>query len=306
MSISSISRGNAHAALAVLAILTSCSVPRQARAAERMTSVHPAESVSITDARVEIVLPNQHRVTGQIAHQSSRFGDEIIQGKLDDASVGDFTLVRRDSRIAGVVRTASGQTFEIATTPDGVRELTEVNRSSRFSCGDYLSQYTRGADKFTRPSNSPGQTSNEDASPSDTHPRGIPITGCDSGFVIDVMVVYTEAAKIAAGGQAAIEMRIASAVSDTNSAFSNSGISCFVNLVHRQEVAYTETGDSLIDGPRLLDPNDGFLDNVHALREQHAADIAILWVSSLEVGGRVFAPMEPTGASGFHEMRQDN
>lgn len=306
MSISSISRGNVHAALAVLTILTSCSVPRQARAAERMTSVHPAESVSITDARVEIVLPNQHRVTGQIAHQSSRFGDEIIQGKLDDASVGDFTLVRRDSRIAGVVRTASGQTFEIATTPDGARQLTEVNRASRFSCGDYLPQYTRGADKFTRPSNSPGQTSNEDASPSDTHPRGIPITGCDSGFVIDVMVVYTEAAKIAAGGQAAIEMRIASAVSDTNSAFSNSGISCFVNLVHRLEVAYTETGDSLIDGPRLLDPNDGFLDNVHTLRDQHAADIAILWVSSLEVGGRVFAPMEPTGASGFHEMRQDN
>lgn len=262
--------------------------------------------VRMDGQRVGFSLPGDLHVTGLISNQDRRLGDEVIEGRLDQGVAGNFTLVVRGRQVVGVVRTDSGKTFEISTGTEGRQQVSEVDRSALFSCGDYLPKYTSGRELFTTPVNSPEFAETKEHVSISPEPRGVPIVGCDSGFVIDVMVVYTEAAKIAAGGQAAIEMRIASAVADTNTAFSNSGISCFVNLVHRQEVAYTETGDSLTDGPRLLDPNDGFLDNVHTLRDQHSADIAILWVNNLEVGGRVFAPMEPTGASGFHEMRQDN
>ena len=128
--------------------------------------------------------------------------------------------------------------------------------------------------------------------------------GCDDGTVIDLMVVYTAAARIAAGGTASIVARINSAVADTNQAFTNSLINTSVSLVHTQEVVYAETGDSLTDLPRLVDPNDGFLDEVHPLRDQQAADIVALWVASLEVGGRILERLNPSGVSGFHEMRQ--
>ena len=135
--------------------------------------------------------------------------------------------------------------------------------------------------------------------------RGAP-SGCDDGTVIDLMVVYTPDARIAAGGTANIEMQINTSVTTTNLAFSNSLINTSVNLVHTEEVAYPETGNSNLDGPRLLNPNDGFLDNVHTLRDQHSADIVALWVETLETGGRVFAPLNPSGTGGFHEMRRDN
>jgi hypothetical protein len=132
------------------------------------------------------------------------------------------------------------------------------------------------------------------------------VSGCDDGTVIDLMVVYTEDARVAAGGTASILSRINDSVADTNLAFSNSLINTSVSLVHTEEVAYVETGSTDIDGPRLLDPNDGFLDEVHPLRDQHSADIVALWVNSLETGGRIFERLNPSGGSGFHEMRQDN
>lgn len=134
-------------------------------------------------------------------------------------------------------------------------------------------------------------------------PRGI-LTGCDDGSVIDMLVVYTAAARVAAGGTAAIEARIDAAIADTNTAFSNSLIDTSVQLVHSQEVAYAETGNSETDGLRLLDPDDGFLDEVHTLRDQYAADVAVLWVDALDTGGRVLAAMDVIGEGGFHEMRQ--
>lgn len=134
-------------------------------------------------------------------------------------------------------------------------------------------------------------------------PRGV-MSGCDDGTAIDMLVVYTAAARSAAGGTAAIEARIDAAVADTNAALANSLIDTSVNLVHTQEISYAETGDSEVDGVRLLDPNDGYLDDVPVLRDQYAADIAVLWVDALDTGGRVLAPMDVNGDGGFHEMRQ--
>ncbi len=130
--------------------------------------------------------------------------------------------------------------------------------------------------------------------------------GCDDGSEIDLLVVYTAAARTAAGGTPAILSRINQSVTEANAALSVSLADYQIVLVHTAEIPYTETGDSLVDGPRLLDPNDGFLDEAHVLREQYAADVVALWVENIEVGGRVFAPITPSGSSGFHIMRQDN
>lgn len=122
------------------------------------------------------------------------------------------------------------------------------------------------------------------------------------------MVVYTTDARVAAGGQAAIETLIDLAVSDANAAFGNSAIDTSLNLVHTEEVSYVETGLNGIDAPRLIDPDDGFLDGVHPLRDQYGADCVSLWVNTLDTGGVGFYPdpsFQGVGASGFSMLRLD-
>ncbi len=136
----------------------------------------------------------------------------------------------------------------------------------------------------------------------------IPPAGCDDGSVIDVMVVYTTDARIAAGGQVAIEALIDLAISDTNNAFVNSLIDTTLNLVHSEEVTYVESGDWTIDGPRLVGTDDGFLDTVHDLRNQYGADCVSLWVNTLNNGGIGYLPdgsLQGIGASGFSMLRLD-
>jgi hypothetical protein len=108
----------------------------------------------------------------------------------------------------------------------------------------------------------------------------------ESGSTIDVMVVYTPAARSANGGTLGMNTLIDLAVTETNTGYGNSGVVQRINLVHRQEVSYTEStppnsqstivfDDGLDD---LEGTSDGEIDNVHTLRNDYAADIVSLFV----------------------------
>ncbi len=66
----------------------------------------------------------------------------------------------------------------------------------------------------------------------------------DSASFIDIMVVYTPAARTAAGGTSAINALIANAISVTNTAYANSNITQRLRLANASEVSYAETGDN--------------------------------------------------------------
>ncbi|MBW2365582.1 MAG: hypothetical protein JRF25_11085, partial [Deltaproteobacteria bacterium] len=88
----------------------------------------------------------------------------------------------------------------------------------------------------------------------------------DDGSIIDVMVVYTEAAKTGAGGITAMNTLINLAVTETNQSYANSGIDQRLRLVYKAAISYDETGfdwDETID--RLQGTSDGYMDNVHTL-----------------------------------------
>ena len=103
---------------------------------------------------------------------------------------------------------------------------------------------------------------------------------------VDAAVVYTPAAREAAGGTAAIEALIDLWIADTNGAYDASGVQQSLALVAREEVDYVETGDSLVDLERLSEPSDGHLDSVHDLRDRAGADLVHLIVSEADSGGR--------------------
>jgi peptidyl-Asp metalloendopeptidase len=53
-----------------------------------------------------------------------------------------------------------------------------------------------------------------------------------------------------------------------------------VRLVHSAEVAYTETGNLSTDLGRLRSTTDGYIDNVHTLRNTYKADLVSLFVAN--------------------------
>ena len=114
--------------------------------------------------------------------------------------------------------------------------------------------------------------------------------------VIDVAVFYTPAARADAGGTAAIEAEIDLMAAETNLAYRASGVNQRLALAAVEEVAYGEDPGSHDD--RLQDPSDGHMDEVHATRDQAAADLVLLIISgTFGLGGRAYEILTPANAS---------
>ncbi|MCY4599634.1 MAG: M12 family metallo-peptidase [Acidobacteria bacterium] len=135
------------------------------------------------------------------------------------------------------------------------------------------------------------------------------LCGEATDVTVDVAVVYTPAAREAAGGRAAIEAGIDHRIAETNQFYEMSGVQHRVALVHRSEVSYTETGVGLFDLDHLAHPSDGQMDEVYALRDRSGADVVHLIVGESNVGGIAFLggdfslSVQASGARTFaHEL----
>ncbi|MEO6457020.1 MAG: M12 family metallo-peptidase [Chloroflexia bacterium] len=113
---------------------------------------------------------------------------------------------------------------------------------------------------------------------------------------IDVMIVWTPAARVAVGGTAAIINHINLAVAETNTAYTNSLINQRIRLVFATEVVYTESGAYATDLARLRSLNDGYMDEVHALRNQYGADMVSLLFNDNSVCGVAYLMTTPSPA----------
>jgi hypothetical protein len=101
----------------------------------------------------------------------------------------------------------------------------------------------------------------------------------DPATRIDALVVYTDAARGAAGGKNAMRLLIESAVRSTNRSYRKSEVTHRLRLVHVQRVDYQESPSLLKDRERLV---DGQVSGVRALRNAHAADVVVLIVTERE------------------------
>ncbi len=127
-----------------------------------------------------------------------------------------------------------------------------------------------------------------------------PVAG-DNGSTFDIVVFYDEAARDAAGGDVAVQTRIALGVSETNTAYANSGVTPRLRLVGAELVSYTESGDLGTDLSRFAGTADGFIDAVHTRRNQLGADLAMLVVGATAGNacgvGYVMTSLSPSFAS---------
>jgi hypothetical protein len=103
-----------------------------------------------------------------------------------------------------------------------------------------------------------------------------PQTQADDGTVVDVLVVFTAEARIAAGGASAISSLIDLATSETNAAYANSGVNHTIRIVGRQETSFSESGFSF--SGTLSAAQAGSFDGLHALRDSTGADLVVVLV----------------------------
>jgi len=115
----------------------------------------------------------------------------------------------------------------------------------------------------------------EPEEPGGSSPAGGGTVAAEGANVIDLLVVYSQASRNRYGA-AGIESRIISAVEAANQAYLNSQVDQQLNLVYLGETDYTETGDMGVALSALRSPSDGIMDEVHALRDTHGADLVAL------------------------------
>ena len=125
----------------------------------------------------------------------------------------------------------------------------------------------------------------------------------NKAVVVDLLVVYTPAAREAAGGSDAICSQIQSSLLEANFVFQNSRVNARLRLARAAEVDYVESGSVSNDLERLRNPHDGFLDDVPSLREQCAADLACL-VTETGSDWDFYGLQGPSAANAFSVIRR--
>ncbi len=184
-------------------------------------------------------------------------------GRIDGAALSQVVLVVEDGVMAGNIM-VNGEFYQVRAVGEGIHAVRKIDQSKFPEEAPPIPIHT-----------APGQS--ELLSPS---------TGADDGSTIDVLVVYTGAvASYFSNNVANITANIQLGVDETNQSYANSGITQRVRLVHAAQVSYTETGNGDTDLTRLKNPSDGYLDEVHTLRDTYGADLVSLWVESMDACG---------------------
>lgn len=116
---------------------------------------------------------------------------------------------------------------------------------------------------------------------------------------VDVLVVYTSAARLSWGGISQSNSFVATAITNFNTALINSGVTnVTINLVYTGEISYTESGNINTDLARFRSTTDGIMDDVHTLRSTFGADLcALITATPTNTCGLGYLNTNPTNYS---------
>ena len=216
--------------------------------------------------RLTIDLPDGRSMGARrTALEIRRRDDFSWRGKIQaTGGDGDLVIAVKGPSVAGVIFGVDG-TFEIVPGTRGGHRLVQVDESRFDPC---LEPPVPAPVAELSPDRSATAEATAEVAPF------APAEG-DSSARLDVLVVYTAAARSAAGGTTGILSTIQSAVDVANAAYANSQVVPRMRLVHTAEVGYAETGNIQGDlGWLTGDPA------VARLREAYAADMVSLVVDN--------------------------
>ncbi len=200
------------------------------------------QDVPLDSIRVEERTPDNYSWFGR----NSKTGDEAI-------------LVVQKNAIVGTIRTGN-QKYRIRPLDDGLQAVIQIDEKA------FPREHPP---EFQELESQVDKQVNLEQARKDVKNNGLQ----DDGSIETLLVGYTPAAKLQAGN---IDGLIQLAMDETNQSYANSKVYPRLRLVHSYETTYTESGDMALDRDRFRIRNDGFMDEVHNLRNTYGADIAIL------------------------------
>ena len=193
-------------------------------------------------------------------------GSFSYEGRLVGATAGFITFSKYNDRTAGLILLDDGRKFTIDQVAPNIFAISLSDET-------VFSEREKGADYIEISGESlpdAAVTSICDLS-----------SACPDSSVIDLMVAYTQQAENNWGSAANTVANITQAVTNMNTSMTNSGINNVTfRLVHTTKVTYTESGNFSTDLSRLAGTSDGYMDNVHSLRDQYGADLVSLVIGS--------------------------
>ncbi|WP_222719236.1 M12 family metallo-peptidase [Actinokineospora xionganensis] len=273
---------------------------RPANAAVRIKRANPAAvgagteliSLDLGDRTVTAVRGNASTTGSGNTLWNGQVRETAIARSTGPAEVGtdeynSVTLVRSGDGVTGSVR-VSGVLYQIHPVAGGQHAVTKVDESKM-------------------PPNHPPV-------PGGLPTIAMPATRTDgaaaaANTVIRVQVVATQQAVNGYSGD--MRALVDLAVSETNKGYLNSGVGITLELAHYSTVNYTEAGMST-DLSRFRGTSDGYMDGVHALRDQYAADVNVLVLNASSSCGiasgigssaaTAFAVVARTCATGYYSF----
>ena len=182
---------------------------------------------------------------------------------------GEVRLVVNGPVMVGTVVTPKGE-FTIRSTRAGLHVIRQVDPTLPFECG---------VDEVTVPDR-PGLPAVSSIDPAAAGAPSSPVVHADEtptedGSEVRVLVVYTPALQAEQGGAAGMRALVDLMIQSANQAFEEGGIRPRLVLAHTAMVDYVSAGSNS-DVSRLINKDDGYLDEVHALRNRYAADLVHL------------------------------
>ncbi len=248
-----------------------------------------------------------------------------VEGVVDSISrtAGDRTVLR------GTIEAAPFGHWVISVAPDG-RQLASIHLDRENT--EYFVRYDPASeghllgvlDLASLPEEAPCETCIREAA-GDVMEFDSGAEVAESGFstmtsggdessltTIDVMVVYTPAAAAWADkNNGGIDALVLDATARAQLAMDNSEGLIDFRLVHSAAVDYQEHGDGWVDLMRLTEtfgPYGDYLNEVHALRNQHGADLVTMLVEGVDYGGIAWLLRsmdgDPGGAFSISRARQ--
>ena len=230
-----------------------------------------------------------------------------LTGRLADDPMSTVVLTVNGDYIAGTVWSPDGM-HDIRTLGAGAAVIRQLNPAALGRCGVGEAPPAGRSDASPAPwppGSQPARRSRADVAAVKPQAASQAKSAAppDDGSLIDVLVVYTAGTRILHGGHRAMRAIIDRDVAMTNEAYRASDAVQRIALVGAVEVYWPwhGIGASSLFLSYLNNEGDGYLDEVHALRDLYAADLVVLHTGDLRNqeggsgGGAASVPSSPAG-----------
>lgn len=220
-------------------------------------------------ADLQITLPNNKQITAKFSRtfRYSNGSESYVYDIVNDPKA-ELVLSKYDNIITGMYASGTEKIMFHQTNGDvfALSVVSEEKMISQDSKDDYiLDPSIINSGSFNKVN-------------SDVCSAATPVC---SSTRIDVIVVFTSAARTVWGGLSQSNSSVATAITNFNTALINSGVSnVTINLVYSGEIAYTESGNISTDLARFRTNGDGFMDDIHTLRTTYGGDLCALITST--------------------------